>query len=86
MTRLPLAPLLDAVRRHSRPRLAGDGMLLSGTALVAEACGVTKRTVQRWAQAGLTWDAADKAACSLGLHPASVFGRAWWDDVAEAVA
>lgn len=63
-----------AQNRHGGPQGPGE---FSSTAL-AEACGVTRRTVSRWRHRGLTWDKADKAACALGLHPASVWGGDWW--------
>lgn len=78
--RLPFGPLAEAAARHLRPRTADDGAVIHGSILLAEACGVGHGTVRQWARRGMTWDTADKAACALGLHPASV-----WDDWFERV-
>jgi hypothetical protein len=76
--RLPIGPLEAAAERMVRPVVDDDGQVAGRVRLVAEAVGVTRRTVFRWARDGLTWGAADKAACALGLHPSSVWGRDWW--------
>ena len=40
---------------------------------MAEACGVSTRTWQRWKVNGLTDHAADEAATRLGLHPSAIW-------------
>lgn len=69
--RLPFAPL---------EQIAGKGCGLQ----TARALGIHPRMVYRWRHNGLTWAQADELAVRLGLHPATVWGRAWWaaaDDV-----
>lgn len=84
--RLSFAPLEATVATFVRPRAEGDQMV-TGDRMVAEACGVARRTVLRWRRHGLTWDTADKAACALGLHPSAVWRGEWWAAVpAEGVA
>ena len=64
---LPLRSLLDVMRRPTAAR-------------VALAAGVDRRTVCRWLAVGEIPEArADRACCSLGLHPGLVFRPAWWD-------
>lgn len=83
--RLPLAPLWDLLERKHRPRVRPFGpmwkVLPFGVDDFAEAVGCSRRAVHRWRHAGLTWDAADRAAVAVGLHPANVWGREWWASV-----
>jgi Homeodomain-like domain len=60
-TPLPAAPLLDR---------------LSGTVSeIAEALGVTDRTIQRWRATGIDPYLADEIAIKhLGMHPAEIWG------------
>jgi hypothetical protein len=46
---------------------------------IANILGVARRTVLRWRHNGLTWDSADKAAITLGSHPAILWGQRWWN-------
>lgn len=49
---------------------------------IAEMCAVTRGTVQRWKQAGTIPEfAADRLACELGVHPATIWGDVWWSTV-----
>lgn len=48
---------------------------------LAEAVGVTPRTVHRWLAKGMTEEAADRAAVRLGRHPVEV-----WPDWYEVTA
>jgi len=50
---------------------------LSDEAL-AVALRVNSRTVARWRRCGLLFQAADKAAVTVGLHPSLVWSE-WWD-------
>lgn len=58
--RWPLEPLLAALRR---PSVQGLAALL----------GIDARQVHRWKQYGLSDEWADRAAITLGLHPALVW-------------
>ena len=40
---------------------------------MAELVGVSRRTICRWQNSGLTETQADRAACALGTHPALVW-------------
>jgi hypothetical protein len=79
--RVPLQPLLDVLGpfwelAHGR-RGVEPGMY--SIAPFAERVGVSLRTVARWRKDGvpLTW--ADRAACSYGVHPSSIWDE--WDDL-----
>ncbi len=67
--RLPAGPLIDRL-------VARYGSLLA----VQRALGpAARRRMHRYQHTGLSVDQADRAAVSLlGLHPASVWGQAWW--------
>lgn len=48
--------------------------------LFADMIGMTDRSVTRWMRDGrIPWSSADEAAVALGLHPALVWGDAWWN-------
>lgn len=55
--------------------------LLSGSCAGATArtLGVDLRQIYRWRRQGVTWALADELAVRVGLHPAVVWGRDWWD-------
>jgi hypothetical protein len=38
-----------------------------------------RRRVYRWRDEGIPFHSADRVACFLRLHPASVWAQAWWD-------
>lgn len=84
--RLPFAPLMAVVERRGWAPDPVNYQALGANRTAAMVLGVSLRTIVRWRRHGLTWDAADKAACSLGLHPASVWGDAFWAEDEEAVA
>jgi hypothetical protein len=50
---------------------------------LARALGVHVRIVERAVERGLSDDQADRWACALGYHPASVWGQAWFDAALE---
>jgi hypothetical protein len=85
--RLSMEPLWRYVQRRHRPRhdtpeggrLWGANMAAFGVSDVAEAVGVSSKTVQRWKVDGLSWSVADRAAVAVGAHPATVWGDEWWD-------
>ena len=46
---------------------------------VADAIGVTRRTVELWnSDGGIPEQAADKAAIHLGVHPSAIWGDDWF--------
>jgi len=46
---------------------------------IAEACGVSRETVQRWRRKGrLRVVDTDRVAIALGWHPAAVWGADWY--------
>lgn len=60
---------------------------------IAEALGVSRRTVIRYKTAGLTIYAADELACALDTHPGELWGLDAWglacavhDDLVEVDA
>lgn len=58
--RFPFEPLLDAAGRPNLKHLA-------------RVCGAHPRQIYRWRETGLSDEHADRAACSLGLHPMNVW-------------
>ena len=66
--RLPIEPLLE--------RLSG----VDFTAMAIE-CGLDRRTFLRYRALGVPVAAADRIAVTLGLHPALVWGRGWFEEV-----
>ena len=58
--------------------VAGRTGSASSTAMIAQAVGVSGRTVQRWKRAGLSCWVADRAATELALHPSEVWDG-WWE-------
>lgn len=48
----------------------------------ARALKVSPTTVQKWRQRGIPPMSADRLANALGLHPAEVWGDAWWQEEA----
>jgi hypothetical protein len=69
---LPAAPLLDR---------------LSGTVPeIAQALGVSDRTIQRWRATGIDPYLADQIAIKhLGMHPWEIWGDEWWLETADYV-
>lgn len=45
---------------------------------LAKVIKVTDDTVWNWKKHGVPEPQADKVAVRLGLHPASIWGDAWW--------
>lgn len=92
--RLPLAPLWAYVERATGPVWKEGAWLRSdpspyrvpfGPHHLADALGVSVRSVHRWVAVGtLTWGAADRAAVTLGLHPALLWPVEWWAGVDES--
>jgi hypothetical protein len=64
--RLPFEPLL---------KVFNNEITVEDFAKVAE---VTADTVWNWKKHGVPEPQADRVAVRLGLHPASVWGDAWW--------
>jgi hypothetical protein len=47
---------------------------------LSEMIGISTRAITRWrTSGGIPWTSADEAAVALGLHPALVWGDAWWN-------
>ena len=84
----PLAPLAEICARRWRPTRADNAVTTSDVGKIASVLGLDLSTVHRWRRRGsLTAVVADHAANALGLHPAEVWGDAWWDvDYNEEVA
>lgn len=68
LRRLPIGPLLDRF-----PDTDFTAM--------ADACGLDRRTFLRYRALGVPVVAADRIAVTLGLHPALVWGREWFEEV-----
>lgn len=53
---------------------------------IAEACGVTTRTVARWRSTGeIPHLHIDRIATHLGWHPAAIWGVDWWIDTTRQI-
>ena len=71
---------LRALRFPYPPLLAAAGYPDAGQ--LAHRCQVSRRTVERWKIAGLTWYQADHAAIYIGAHPAAVWPN-WCSALSE---
>ena len=89
--KLPVAPLLPLLEREARwndqTRRYGTGTGdayvtrgLSGPPVAIERLlGCQRRKAQRIVSSGeIREDDADQIAAALGLHPADIWGGAWW--------
>lgn len=90
MTRLPVEPLLamfPAVMMHTRCRAGCQeegSSWVGGHVILAEAAGVSRRTVFRWQKQGLAPLYADEIAGRLGMGPWEIWPE-WFDlDVEES--
>jgi len=65
-------------------------MRFAGTASVSEfarLAGVSRRTIYRWMRSGLNPFIADKLSIGVAhVHPACIFGAAWFHAAEEAAA
>lgn len=77
----PLQPLLERLATHlviDIEQLRVDD--------IAEACGVDRRTVQRWKRTGwITHRHIDRIAVHLGWHPAAIWGADWWIETTRQI-
>lgn len=75
-------PLMDAAMARVSP--TSNTYADIGTAY--RLLGVTARLVSYWRECGVDAYSFDRCCCRLGLHPAEVLGRAWFDALEEAHA
>lgn len=84
----PDRPQIDQSPNAETRRLFQIAHLVIGRKPVemAEACGVSERTIQRWIKTGLTWEDADVFAPRvLDMHPMTAFGEEWCQAADESV-
>lgn len=77
--RYPIQPLLNALALH--PTHTGGGNqpgTPEGHALLALHLGISHRHARRLATHGLNDTQADRYACRIGHHPATLWTN-WWD-------
>ena len=66
------------------PLLEASGMSISALALAA---GVNRKSIHRWAHDGVPLFRVDEIAVKvLGVHPACIYGDAWWFEDESAAA
>lgn len=71
---VPLAPLLERLSSY-----LGERAEQLDYSAVAEACGVSHRTVVRWMKARVVAvSEVDDIAVRLGWHPAAIWGAEWY--------
>ena len=52
--------------------------------IIAEVCGLSRRTLVRWRRGGIPWLSADRVSAHLQVHPILIWGDAWIElDVAS---
>ena len=64
---------------HAQPLV--DVLADLGRKEAADTLGVDRSTVENWVKGKRVWiseDRADRYAVALGMHPASIWGDAWW--------
>lgn len=83
--RYPLQPLLDAFGTVNTRAGARNMEVDCTTAALAEMMGVSPRAIHRWRAEGLSELTADRAAVTLGLHPASIWPE-WWENAVREAA
>jgi hypothetical protein len=75
--KLPQVPLTPLLERLSSYLGAAIGEMNHDD--MANACGVSRRTVDRWIATGtLRAQDADSIAVNLGWHPAAIWGADWY--------
>lgn len=65
LPRLPRGPLLAECQRQ-------------GVTINALAASAGMHSNRCYDKDGFNWPVADRLACALGLHPASIWGDDWW--------
>lgn len=82
----PLVALLDLDLHRMGGHQPDDAP--TGLAALGEALGVSRERAKQLARDGMSVLIADRAACRVGRHPSSLWGRAWWgaDDVEDVPA
>lgn len=61
-----------------------DTMFVANDGDFADHLGVSRRAIVRWRQAGVTIDRAEQICDYFGVHPAEVWGAAWFETVVPA--
>lgn len=90
MTRIPAQPLYETAAYyigkplHTRQcKHCGNDPANNDACLrqqeLANLLGISRKTVHRWSQYGVTLDQADKAATQLGYNPIAIWGI-YWDE------
>lgn len=73
--RVPVEPLMDMYSPE-----VDSGHIRHGVAHVERILGLGKSQLHQWRRkGGIILDTADKIAVRAGMHPAEIWGRAWWD-------
>ena len=79
---VPIEPLIERLVSYT-----GIGADRISYYDIAEACGVSHRTVVRWMKAGSIPDQmTDRVATHLGWHPAAIWGADWYISTASEAA
>lgn len=81
---LPLAPcepqLLELAEAHNAQHPEQRGWFAAGLPwALKELTGCSRAHAHRVVREGMSWEFADRLAIALGLHPANLWGQAWWD-------
>lgn len=75
--RLPFAPL-ERIWTSTDPNTPAG--------VIADACGVSRESIQRYKAVGLAYWTADAIAIRLRRHPATIWGDLWWNvDVIDPI-
>lgn len=78
--RVPIAPLVPHLRAWQRANQRQDrsGRVMAPAPFPDDA-GLNHRYWEALACGTVTLYTADRMACAIGMHPAEIWGDAWWD-------
>ena len=61
--------------QHRQPTFSLDDVKRINLSELSRRTGYPLRTIQRWKTTGIPLHSADRLACRLGLHPATIWPR-----------
>ena len=64
---------IKSTARHRQPTFSLDDVNRTNLSELSRRTGYPLRTIQRWKTTGIPLHSADRLACRLGLHPASIW-------------
>lgn len=69
---------MTTTTRHQQATFSLDDVPRTNLSELSRRSGYPLRTIQRWKTTGIPLHSADRLACRLGLHPATIWPT-WFD-------